>query len=399
MANGSKTHQLTTVFTALSNTVRIALLIGVTTVFIFGALLFGQGVAAERTFDTLALLAALALATALLYLPARALAERFWAALFRIKQPADTPGAAAADAAEAKTAGLVEDLRRLNTEMQRLDSVKTDFVTIASHELRTPLAQIRGYTDILEAVIEADNVDQGQVGSMVASLRKASERMEELISAMLDVSVIDVNAMDLRFAQAPAATVVRTAIEPLQDAMRQRKIYLRADGLKDLPPFQADMQRLVQAFRNVIVNAIKFTPDGGRIEITGSNQPAQNVGQPSILITIKDTGVGIAPENLELIFRKFYRGHDPSLHSTGAYKFMGAGPGLGLTIAKGVIEGHGGRIWAESPGHDPIRFPGATFYILLPITPPANARRVMPFQTGKTVPVVLPEGEPIDDDF
>ena len=85
---------------------------------------------------------------------------------------------------------------------------------------------------------------------------------------------------------------------------------------------------------------------------------------------------GISPENIDLIFEKFYRGYDPGLHSTGAYKFMGAGPGLGLTIAKGVIEGHGGTIWAESPGHDEENFLGSTFYIVLPLKSPDTVRRV-----------------------
>jgi signal transduction histidine kinase len=143
------------------------------------------------------------------------------------------------------------------------------------------------------------------------------------------------------------------------------------------------MQRLVQAFRNVVLNAIKFTPDGGRIEITASLQPSENNdGRDHILVAIADTGVGIDKENLELVFEKFFRAYDPGLHSTGTYKFMGAGPGLGLTIAKGVIEGHGGRIWAESPGHNMESYPGTTFYVLLPVSPPADARRVMAFEAA-----------------
>lgn len=380
MATKRDPQQIAAFFASIGRIVRIALLITLTAAVVFVALMIGQGVSPERTFNSVTLLGALALLTALVYLPLRALSERLWNSVLQI-----TPPKQVVEETTAQNAVLVADLQRLNSEMRRLDSVKTDFVTIASHELRTPLAQIRGYTDILEAVVESDQVDQAHVSSMVSSLRKASERMEELISAMLDVSVIDVNAMDLRFAQTSMSTIVRTAIEPLQDAMRQRKIYLRADGLKELAPIQGDMQRLVQAFRNVVVNAIKYTPDGGRIEISGTSKPI-GTGEPGILITIRDTGVGIERENLELIFRKFYRGHDPSLHSTGSYKFMGAGPGLGLTIAKGVIEGHGGKIWAESTGHDPIRFPGSVFYIALPITPPADARRVLPFQNpvGKT---------------
>ncbi len=284
---------------------------------------------------------------------------------------------------------LNKDMEQTNEQLEKLDAVKTDFVTIASHELRTPLAQIRGYTDIIDALNEQGMLDQDQITGMVSNLRKATERMEELIAAMLDVSQLDVNAMDLRFASASPDTVIRMAVEPLTDAIKQRKLTLSARGLRGLPLIEADMQRLVQAFRNIVVNAIKFTPDGGRIEITGTAKPAEAPGeQDHILIAISDSGVGIDDKNLPLIFEKFFRAYDPGLHSTGTYKFMGAGPGLGLTIAKGVIEGHGGKIWAESPGHSTETFPGTTFYVLLPVSPPENARRVMAIegQSSETAP-------------
>jgi signal transduction histidine kinase len=290
-----------------------------------------------------------------------------------------------------RNARTLADLRHLNTTMRslnheledandqygKLDSVKTDFITIASHELRTPLAQIRGYVDILDAVNEQGMLDKDQVTGMVANLRKAIERTEELISAMLDVSQLDVKAMDLRFAQASPETIVRMAIEPLTEHIKQRKLTLSARGLRGLPGIQCDMQRLVQAFRNIVTNAIKFTPDGGRIDITASFQEGDAEMPEHILVAISDTGVGIDRENLELIFEKFYRAADPNLHSTGSYKFMGAGPGLGLTIARGVIEGHGGKIWVESSGHNMETYPGSTFYIILPVTPPEETRRVL----------------------
>jgi signal transduction histidine kinase len=184
-----------------------------------------------------------------------------------------------------------------------------------------------------------------------------------------------VNAMDLRFAQTTVESIMRNAIEPLQDAIKQRKLMLSARGLRDLPPIQADTQRLVQAFRNVVLNAIKYTPDGGRIDITGSQQGSE------VQVSIRDSGIGIDPKNHELIFEKFFRAHDPSLHSTGATKFMGAGPGLGLTIARGVIAAHGGHIWVESEGYDPEKYPGSTFYIVLPLVPPEGAKRIAPFES------------------
>jgi signal transduction histidine kinase len=271
-------------------------------------------------------------------------------------------------------------LKSTNEQLQTMDKVKSDFVTIASHELRTPLAQVRGYTDIVDALNEQGILDQDQTNNLVSNLRKATERMEELISAMLDVSQLDVDAMDLRFTQTSVEAVTRMAIEPLTDAIRQRKLTLSARGLRGLPNIQADLQRIVQAFRNVIVNAIKFTPDGGKIEITASLQESDEEGD-HILVSIQDTGVGIDRANLEMIFKKFFRAYDPSLHSTGTYKFLGAGPGLGLTIARGVIEGHGGRIWAESTAHDMEARPGSTFHILLPVTMPEDAeKRVVSFE-------------------
>ncbi len=294
-----------------------------------------------------------------------------------------------------RNARLLEDLQHLNKSMRnlnqklkssneqlsRMDSVKSDFVTIASHELRTPLAQIRGYTDIMDALNEQGMLDPDQTNNIIGNLRKATERMEELISAMLDVSQLDIEAMDLRFAQTSIESLVKMAIEPLTDAIRQRKLTLSARGLRGLPNVQADLQRLVQAFRNVIVNSIKFTPDGGKIDIMASLEQAKSEDDVDhILIQIRDTGVGIDRANLEMIFKKFFRAYDPSLHSTGSYKFLGAGPGLGLTITRGVIEGHGGRIWAESPGHDMEAFPGATFNIVLPVSTPEGARRVLTFE-------------------
>ncbi len=278
---------------------------------------------------------------------------------------------------------LNKNLENAKLELQKLDSIKTDFITIASHELRTPLAQIRGYTDIIDSLNQQGMLQQQQTQQMVAKLRHSTERMEELISAMLDVSQIDVNSMDLRFMQANPETIVKLAIDPLREAFSQRNLTLDTRDLAGLPHLQADMQRLVQAFRNLIVNAIKFTPDGGTITVYGSFEKPADSDMDYVVFSIQDTGVGIAAKDLEYIFQKFYRGFDTQLHSTGLYKFMGAGPGLGLTIAKGIIEGHGGQIWAESSGHDMEALPGSTFYIRLPIVPPEGARRVMPFE-GET---------------
>ncbi|MGB7340573.1 MAG: ATP-binding protein [Phototrophicaceae bacterium] len=294
-----------------------------------------------------------------------------------------------------RSARLIDDLQHLNdsmrvlnkrlegakVELEKLDNIKTDFITIASHELRTPLAQIRGYTDILDSLNQANALKEGQADQLVGNLRKSTERMEELISAMLDVSQIDVNSMDLRFIRTSPETIIKMALEPLRDPAEERNIEVIRHSAKDLPNIEADLQRMVQAVRNIVLNAIKFTPDGGKIEISAVLDPAKHeTGVDSILFKIADTGVGIDKKDIEFVFNKFYRAFDTQLHSTGIYKFMGAGPGLGLTIAKGIIEGHGGHIWAESDGHDMNNPRGTVFYVRLPVQPPSGTRRVLPFE-------------------
>jgi signal transduction histidine kinase len=114
----------------------------------------------------------------------------------------------------------------------------------------------------------------------------------------------------------------------------------------------------------LINNAVKFTPDGGRIEVWGRLVQGTD---PVIEIVVADSGVGIDPADHDMVFEKFYRASSIDLHSTGDTKFMGGGPGLGLPIAKGVVEGHGGRIWVESEGYHKEVCPGSRFHVLLPL--------------------------------
>jgi signal transduction histidine kinase len=125
--------------------------------------------------------------------------------------------------------------------------------------------------------------------------------------------------------------------------------------------FFGDPERLLQVFRNILTNAIKFTPDGGRIRIDGRMLPG------FLEITCTDTGIGIDYDDQQVIFGKFGQLGSTSLHSSGKFKFKGGGPGLGLHIAKGIVEAHGGAIWVESPGYNERTCPGSTFHILIPM--------------------------------
>jgi signal transduction histidine kinase len=286
-----------------------------------------------------------------------------------------------------QNARLVSDLKRLNAEMtvlndeltrtnrrlEKLDAAKTHFIQIASHELRTPLTQVRGYADIMADAVQTSTPTPAQMAQISQGIGRATLKLEEIISAMLDVSEIDAEALSLRRSPLSVSTVVRIATENHQDALKIRKQTLTVDNLEELPSIQGDLQRLCQALSNIIGNCIKFTPDGGSIHIAG-----QHVLEPGgdgaaggyVEVTIRDTGIGIDPDDRELIFEKFYRVGSPDLHSTGSIKFKGAGPGLGLPIARGVIQAHGGKVWAESTGHDEVSFPGTTFHILLPASAP-----------------------------
>ncbi len=255
---------------------------------------------------------------------------------------------------------LNESLRTAYERLERLDRAKSDFLSIASHELRTPLTQIRGYTDVLNELARSDTLTQEQIARITENISRPVRRLERIINAMMDASMLE-TGMSFHFTPTTLAGVIRTAVELWQDALQERRLTLTTRGLDSIPLIRADMERLVQAFSNLISNAIKFTPDGGRITIE-----AHPLDEEHFEVTVADTGIGISKLDQELIFEKFYRVGSIDLHSSGEYKFKGGGPGLGLSIARGVIEGHGGCIWVESEGYDEERCPGSTFHVVLP---------------------------------
>jgi signal transduction histidine kinase len=279
---------------------------------------------------------------------------------------------------------LNEELTAVNTRLQQLDKAKNDFLNITSHELRTPLTQVRGYADILGEMIGTDDINKPFLLKVTGNIRRATDRLEAIYSAMIDVSAIGVDALQLHFISVPPQVILVQAAAKWQTAIEERRQTLEMRGLEHLPSLSCDQERLTQAFSNLVNNAIKFTPDGGRIEIWG--RVVQGT-EPVIEIVVADTGIGIDIQDHELIFEKFYRAGSVDLHSTGNTKFKGAGPGLGLSIAKGVIEGHGGRIWVESDGHDEEACPGSRFHVLLPLKSAVSDPGRLANQLRKTRPV------------
>ena len=155
---------------------------------------------------------------------------------------------------------------------------------------------------------------------------------------------------------------VRTVFQP---AFEERNLSFKTSGLTDLPTICADKDLLYKAFYHVIGNAIKYTPNGGTVTVKG--WMIEDASQSEIEIVVQDTGIGIDPQSQEFVFEKFYQTGEVLLHSSGKTKFKGGGPGLGLAIARGIVNAHHGRIWLESPGHDESSYPGTTVFVRLPI--------------------------------
>lgn len=274
---------------------------------------------------------------------------------------------------ERKVMDRTADLTRTNIELSKVEQAKTDFISIAAHELKTPLTLIRGYTNMLhEMGLGGDGVTGS--GHIVEGILRGAERLSAIVEDMLDVSVIDTNALSLRIEEIPLSRVVSLVVGQNAPYIGERHLTVHVGDLDSLTPIEVDPRRLHQILSHLLNNAIKYTPDHGEVFIAGhlvSGHHPSNDGLASgsefVELTIRDTGIGIAPEDRERVFEKFFRVGKSTLHSSGKVKFKGAGPGLGLPIARGLVEAHGGRLWVESPGHDEINCPGSTFHLLLPV--------------------------------
>lgn len=323
-----------------------------------GILAIGPKSSGERYFaEDIALLSALANQTAVALQNARLFAD--------LKRK------------NAENERLNEELVTANRELARLDQAKSDFIDIASHELRTPLSVVRGYNDMLNEMLTEGGLAVDAGLEMTAAVRNAAVRLEEIVDTMFDVSKLDSETLDIVKLPVAIGSIVRIVLKAWEKGLQQRGQTVTTENLDNLPVIVADSEGLRKVLSHLVQNAIKYTPDGGTIHITGRVLGADAaVEDQAVEIVIHDTGIGIAPENLERVFERFFRVGDVLRHSTSSTNFKGAGPGLGLAIARGIVRAHGGRIWAESPGYDEEHCPGCEFHIVLPVQDPnATAQR------------------------
>jgi signal transduction histidine kinase len=243
-----------------------------------------------------------------------------------------------------ENARLVEALRKAYDDLSQLDKLKNDFITIASHELRTPLGVILGYASFLT------DEAQGAVSEHAAAVLNSALHLRNLIEDMTNLRHLQVGEGELQKELVPLAEIVQAAVQDVASLAQAKEQQLSVRPPDGSMIVNADCIRLDMAITNLLNNAIKFTPSGGKITVWAERHGSE------VWLRVRDNGVGIPADELERVFDQFYQVED---HMTRRH----GGLGLGLSIAKALVEAHNGRIWAESPGHNQ----GSTFTIALPI--------------------------------
>jgi signal transduction histidine kinase len=241
-------------------------------------------------------------------------------------------------------ARLMEDLQEAYDELTQIDKVKSDFIAIASHELRTPLNHILGYAQLLR---EESGTESGGAAQRVLT---SAMQLQSLVEDMTNMNMLETRAQELDLKQVAMQQVVVDTYKELIRSFQTKDITVEFDLDKQPVTVEADPAKLGRAFYNAFNNAATYTPEGGRVTVRVHTEGGQ------ALVSISDTGPGIPKEELENIFDRFYQVES---HMTRSY----GGLGLGLPIARAMVELHGGRMWAESEG----KGKGATIKVTMPL--------------------------------
>lgn len=249
-------------------------------------------------------------------------------------------------------AQLLRALHKAQTANEA-SSVRKDSVAFLAHEMRTPLTAIKGYATAL--LMDDVNFDAVAQHEFLEQIDRECDTLIRLIEDLLESSVLDAGKLELDLQPVRLPRLVKEVVEEIRKTATRHRFVV--DFSSEPPLVEADPTRLAQVLRNLLENAVKYYPQGGLIVVRGETQPHQ------ILISVADQGVGIAPEHLNRLFEKFFRVKSGASQAT-------IGSGLGLPIARSIVQAHGGKIWAESqPGQ------GSTFYFTLPLVQEELATR------------------------
>ncbi len=240
--------------------------------------------------------------------------------------------------------------------MQAANEAKSEFVSFVAHELKNPMTSIKGYTELLAG---------GKVGAIndmqsnfLGTIRSNVERMSTLVSDLNDNSKIEAGRLRLDFRAVDAAEVVDEIVRSTRRQIEDKKQTITVNLPAGLPPVWADRTRIGQVLTNLVSNAHKYTPEEGRIVVSGeltSNQWDPEGAASVIHLWVRDSGIGISAEDQVKIFQKFFRSEDQKAREA-------PGTGLGLNITKNLVEMQGGRIWFESEFRK-----GTTFHFTVPV--------------------------------
>jgi len=231
-------------------------------------------------------------------------------------------------------------------KLKEVDKIKSEFFSAMSHELRTPLTSIREGINLLQEGVGGSVTDKQM--RLLTILSEETNRLIGLVNSVLDLSKMEAGMMVYRFQQESLVPLIEKVVVEMAPLIEARKIRVKETISDDLPLLRIDSERMLQALRNLIGNAVKFTPEEGEIGVSAFR------GNGEVTFSVHDTGPGIPKENLEAIFEKF---RQPPVKSSEWAK----GTGLGLAFVKHIITAHGGKVWAES---EPCQ--GSTFTFVLP---------------------------------
>jgi signal transduction histidine kinase len=284
---------------------------------------------------------------------------------------------------ERSRGALRENLRQLEQShrlLQRLDQMKSSFMALASHELRTPLTTIQSGAELLDSTAVGRLDDAGSLA--LQAILQGSQRLRELVDDLLEAARLEANAVYLADEEFALRELLEALVTEFQPRCARRGLQL---CLGVLPPdirLRGDRYHLQRALGRILDNAVKFTPEGGLIQVEAALRSAAEVGAmaerlrqvsesffttplaPDYLqLSVRDSGIGLAPGDEVRIFDKFATIGDIDSHSSARERFGGKGVGLGLTLARGVVTAHDGLLWAESAGEGQ----GSAFCLLLPL--------------------------------
>jgi two-component system NtrC family sensor kinase len=230
------------------------------------------------------------------------------------------------------------------SHLKELDRIKSEFVTTVSHDLRSPLTAIMGYIEL----VQRSGPLTAQQEEFIRRIELSIEQITDLVNNLLDLGRIEAG-LDMGKEPTPVSLMARYAVEGIRSNASRKGLELEADLPEDLPPVLGAPIRLRQMVGNLLDNAVKYTPPGGRVRVEAVAEGDQ------VILRVRDSGPGVPPADQPYLFDKFYRGSNvpPELPGTG----------LGLSIVKSIVDNHAGRIWVDS-----VAGQGTTFTIVLPVS-------------------------------